>query len=80
MGVPTILEPNQRKILRKTQKDDNLLKTKRRLKPKYKLGGGMVFTFSRPGESNHPSSLQSRRHRVALVGLASPNKASNPPN
>jgi len=34
----------------KTKKDDNLLKTKRILKPKY----GLVFTFSRPGESKSP--------------------------
>jgi len=42
--------------LRKMQKD-NLLKTKRILKPKDKLSGGPVFTFSWPVESNHPSSL-----------------------
>jgi len=33
------------------QKDDNLLKTNKRiLKPKYKLSGSLVFTFSLPGE------------------------------
>ena len=38
-------------ILRKMQKDDNLLKTNKRiLKPKYKLSGSLVFTFSLPGE------------------------------
>jgi len=39
---------NHRKILRKTQKN-NLLKTKIILKPKYKVGGGPVFTPSLPG-------------------------------
>jgi len=38
--------PIQRKILRKTKKGDNLLKTKRILKPKYKLNGDLGFTFS----------------------------------
>jgi len=53
--------PNQRKIVRKTQKDDTVLKKtiKRILKPKYKLSGEVVFTFSWPGESNRPSSLPS---------------------
>jgi len=37
---------NHREILRKTQKNNNLLKTTRILKPKYKLSGGQVFTFS----------------------------------
>ena len=37
--------------LRKTQKDDNQLKTKRILKPKYKLSEVLFFTFSWPGES-----------------------------
>ena len=40
--------------LRETQKDDNLLKTKRILKPKYKLSEVLFFTFSRPGESKSP--------------------------
>jgi len=44
------------------QKDDNLLKTKRILKPKYKLSGGLVFTFSWPAESNRPSSLPHLLH------------------
>jgi len=53
--------PNQRKILRKKQKDDNLLKSniKRLQKPKHKLSGGLVLTFSWPGESNLSSSLPS---------------------
>jgi len=38
-----------RKLFRKTQKSNNLLKTKRILKPKYKLSGEQVFTFSLPG-------------------------------
>jgi len=37
---------NHRKIIRKIQKNNNLLKTKTIIKPKYKLGGGSVFTFS----------------------------------
>jgi len=52
---------NQRKILRKKQKDVNLLKSniKRIQKPKYMLSGGLVFTFSWPGESNLSFSLPS---------------------
>jgi len=42
---------NHRKIIRKTYKNNNLLKTKRMLKPKYKLSGRPVFTFSLPGEN-----------------------------
>jgi len=34
------------KILRKTQKNNHLLKNKRILEPKYKLSSGPVFTFS----------------------------------
>jgi len=37
---------NHRKRLRKTQKSNKLLETKRILKPKYKLCGCWVFTFS----------------------------------
>ena len=33
-------------MLRKTQKNKNLLKTKRLPKPIYKLSGGPLFTFS----------------------------------
>jgi len=40
---------NHRKTFRQTQTKNNLLKTKRILKPKYKLSGGPVFTFSLPG-------------------------------
>ena len=40
---------NHRKILQKTQKNNSLLKAKRTLKPKYKLSGGTVFTFTLPG-------------------------------
>jgi len=36
------------KILRKAQKNNNLMKTKRILKPKYKLSGRPVFTVSLP--------------------------------
>jgi len=43
-----IITINQRKILRKVQKNDNLLKTERLLKPTYKLSGGLVLTFSLP--------------------------------
>ena len=39
---------NHRKIIRKTHKNNNLLKTKGMLKPKYKLDGRSVFTFSLP--------------------------------
>jgi len=46
---------NHWKILRKMQKISKLLKTKRILKPKYKLSGDPVFTFSLPGKAIHPS-------------------------
>ena len=46
---------NHRIILRKTQKDNNLLKTKRMPKPKCKLNGVPVFTFSLPGRRFCPS-------------------------
>jgi len=36
---------NHRNIIRNMQKNNNLLKTKTILKPKYKLSGGSVFTF-----------------------------------
>jgi len=39
----------------KTQKNNNFLKTKRLLKPKCKLSGSPVFTFSLPGRTIHPS-------------------------
>ena len=41
----------------KTEKDDNLLETKEIIKPKCKLRGDLVFSFSWPVESNQPSSL-----------------------
>jgi len=43
-------------ILWKTQKNDNLLKTKRILKLKYKLNGDPVFAFSLPGGKFAPLS------------------------
>jgi len=43
-------------LLRKAQKNNNILKTKRILKPKYKLSGGAVFTFSLPGGAIRPSA------------------------
>jgi len=48
---------NHRKILRKTEKNKNLLKTKRTLKPTIsgKLSFGPVFTFCLPGRSIRPS-------------------------
>ena len=52
-----ILKPQINGKSPKTQKDDNLLKTKRILKAKYKPSGGLVFTFSWPGESYRPSSF-----------------------
>jgi len=39
---------NHRKIIRKTHKNNNVLKTKRMLKPKYKLSGRPAFTFILP--------------------------------
>jgi len=39
---------NHRNIIRKMQKNNNLLKTKTILKPKYKLSVGSVFTFNLP--------------------------------
>ena len=40
---------NHRKIIRKAHKNNNVLKTKRMLKRKYKLSGRPVFTISLPG-------------------------------
>ena len=52
--------PNQRKISEKRKKTTTYWKPiKKILKPKYKLSGGLIFTFSLPGESNRPSSLMS---------------------
>ena len=39
---------NHRKIIRNTQKNNYILKTKIILKPKYRLSGGPVFIFSFP--------------------------------
>jgi len=39
------------------RKTTTLYHIKRILKPKYKLCGGLVFTFSWPGDSNRPSHL-----------------------
>jgi len=36
-------------MIRKTHKNNNVLKTKRMLKPKYKFSGRPAFTFSLPG-------------------------------
>jgi len=43
---------NQRKILQKTQINDNLLKTKRMLKPKYKPNWAWLFTFRLAGRNS----------------------------
>jgi len=43
---------NHRKIIRKIQKTNHLLKTKTILKPRYKLSGGSVYTFSLPRGGN----------------------------
>ena len=53
---------NHRKIFRKMQKTNNLLKTKTILKPNYKLSGSSVFTFSLPGGEIRPSALCQLRH------------------
>jgi len=56
---------NHRKIIRKMHKNNNLLKTKTILKPKCKLRGGSVFTFSLPrGGEIRPSALCQLRHRL----------------
>ena len=47
------LNPKSTENLRKTQKD-NVLKTKRILKPKDYLSGGLVVTFIWPAEPNRP--------------------------
>jgi len=53
---------HHRKIVRKIQKYNNLLKTKRFLKPKYKLRGGPIFAFSLPVGAIRPSVLRQLRH------------------
>jgi len=53
--------PTHRNIIRKTHKNNNLLKTKTMLKPKYKLSGRPVFTFSMPG-ANSPLCPRQLRH------------------
>jgi len=46
---------NHRNMVQKMQRNNNLLKIKTILKPKYKLSGGSVFTFSLPRGGNfHP--------------------------
>jgi len=57
-----ILKPQINGKSNKNKKDDNLLKTKGILKSKYKLSGGLVFTFSWPEESYRLSSLFSATH------------------
>ena len=47
---------DHRKILRKNQICNELLKTKRIIKPKYRLSGGSVFTFSLARGTIHPLS------------------------
>jgi len=44
------------------QKNNNLLKNKRILKPKYKLSGCSVFTVSLPGGRFDPLSQRQLRH------------------
>jgi len=45
---------NHQKALRKTQKYNNLLKTKRILNTKIEASWGSVFTFILPGGVSHP--------------------------
>jgi len=52
--------PKQPENIRKTQKGNNLPKTKRILKMKYKLMGRPAFTCSLPGGAILPSSRQLR--------------------
>jgi len=65
--------PNQRKIIRKTQKERQPTKTQ--LKEYYdrnKLSGGLVFTFVWPGESNRQGS------QIAPLPLEPERKTQNP--
>ena len=56
---------NHRNIIRNMQKNNNLLKTKTILKPKYKLSGGSVFTFSLPrGGKFDPLPPCQSRHQL----------------
>jgi len=58
----TVLKPQINiKYSDKRKKTTYLKPIKTILKPKYKLSGGLVFTFSWPGESSHPSFLPSAR-------------------
>jgi len=69
--------PNQRKIIRKTQKERQPTKTQ--LKEYYdrnKLSGGLVFTFVWPGESNRPSSLPGESNRPSSPGAREKNAES----
>jgi len=53
---PQTYGAKNRKYSEKRKKTTTYWKpNKRKLKPKYKLSGGLVFTFSWPGESNRPS-------------------------
>jgi len=47
---------SHRKIIRKAHKNNNLLKIKWMLKPKYKLSGRQFFTCSLPGGQLAPLS------------------------
>ena len=58
---------NHRKIVRKMQKYRNLLKTNIILKPKYKLSGDLIFTFSLPVGAIHPSLLRQLRHWLSYI-------------
>jgi len=60
---------NHRKIIRNIQRND-LLKTKTILKPKYKLSGGSVYTFSLPRGGNStlcPLSVKSPAHDILYL-------------
>jgi len=59
--------PNHRKILRKMQNKNNLLKTKGILIPKYKVSGGTVFTFSLSGGRFASLPHRQLRHWLALI-------------
>jgi len=54
MWMAILKNLNHRKIIRKTQINNILLKTKTILKPKYKLSGGPVSTFSLPRGDDSP--------------------------
>jgi len=63
---------NHRKIIPKIQKNNNLLKTKTILKPKYKLSGGSVYTFSLPRWGNSalfPLSVTSPAYDILYLHI-----------